>query len=567
MTTLMFRRLPRRYTAMALVTELREHVDRSSVDFVYLPFSTRTADNLGFAFVNFVDEDTASTILKAMDGKQWKLVQTSRSMTVVPAYIQGFRSNLEHCAQTVEPGAKENHLPLIFRDGELIPFHVAIQRFLNEQVGSTSAQNGNGSSIRQHTVMSKASATNLGVASACLAAEHGAPHVMTPPSASMLARLSGPSGLAEQVSVRRGEGLRGPLACHAQSATAGSVSASLMSWTEPSPALQTSFSAVSHAVASDSAGSFPHQWQQQQQQQQRQQQQQQQPACIQQQGGHPQGSIGAPLGSSSASVPARLSGLAGFEQVSAQRRAGMERPTCHVHDVTLGIATSSSAYSSQAPPVLQTFFDAGSHGVAAACGTSQQHLQQHARIQELDHAQGSHGSFQGMTPALASMPASLSGPSVLAAQAFDGRGAGWEGPSCTAHNATLENVSLSSANRSELPLALQASLGAVPHGAASCGVAQQQLQQQVGHAQGSNTDIASRGDGGLLLPETNFQAQTPQSTITPSSFSGPSDPSATACTSGQSMPLGTPVAERTRELLLKLIEKYQGSSAHRNQQT
>lgn len=115
---------------MALVTELTEHVRRSAIDLVYLPFSTRTADNLGFAFANFVDTETANSVLKAMDGQPWKLVKTTRSTVVLPAHIQGFHNNLEHCAGTIAPVATGIHLPLIFHDGEEIPFHAAVQTYL-----------------------------------------------------------------------------------------------------------------------------------------------------------------------------------------------------------------------------------------------------------------------------------------------------------------------------------------------------------------------------------------------------------------------------------------------------
>jgi len=131
-TTLMFRNLPRRYTANALANELAEHVHRSAIDFLYVPFGTRASDNIGFAFVNFVDPETATMIQRVLNGKPWSLVRASRPITILAAHIQGFYNNLAHCAKAITPDAAAIHLPWIFENGEPVAFAVAVQRCLGQ---------------------------------------------------------------------------------------------------------------------------------------------------------------------------------------------------------------------------------------------------------------------------------------------------------------------------------------------------------------------------------------------------------------------------------------------------
>mmetsp|Transcript_9491 Transcript_9491/g.23896 ORF Transcript_9491/g.23896 Transcript_9491/m.23896 type:complete len:404 (-) Transcript_9491:304-1515(-) len=139
-TTLMFRNLPRRYTANALAKELEAYVHSSAYDFLYVPFTKCVSDNIGFAFVNFVDADTAATIQHVLDGKPWRLVKATRPITILAAHIQGLRCNLAHCVATIAPYADAIRLPWIFENGEQIPFSVAVQRHLGRQRGMPSAR-------------------------------------------------------------------------------------------------------------------------------------------------------------------------------------------------------------------------------------------------------------------------------------------------------------------------------------------------------------------------------------------------------------------------------------------
>jgi len=126
-TTLMFRHLPRKYTAWDLLSVLEQHVTRAALDFVYIPWDGTSTNNMGFAFVNFVDAPTASMMFAMMQGTVWPKDSRMRQVRIVPSLVQGAAANLARYRDTV----KEPNLarcPLIFNGGTEIPLHIALRR-------------------------------------------------------------------------------------------------------------------------------------------------------------------------------------------------------------------------------------------------------------------------------------------------------------------------------------------------------------------------------------------------------------------------------------------------------
>lgn len=62
---------------------------------------------------------------------------------VIPSHIQGFCENLAHCARSIAPNASDVHLPLIFHNGQQIPFRTALQEYLGKQTSTESAMKRN----------------------------------------------------------------------------------------------------------------------------------------------------------------------------------------------------------------------------------------------------------------------------------------------------------------------------------------------------------------------------------------------------------------------------------------
>lgn len=126
-TTLMIRNLPRRFTAWDLVAELELYMRRSAFNFVYVPWDRKNSNNMGYAFVNFTETNSAALAYSSMEGQEWRLGARARLMKLVPAHVQGLAQNLGRYAEQGEaPDA--GHFPLVFLDGSPVLLEEALRR-------------------------------------------------------------------------------------------------------------------------------------------------------------------------------------------------------------------------------------------------------------------------------------------------------------------------------------------------------------------------------------------------------------------------------------------------------
>lgn len=97
-TTLMIRNIPNCYTQRELISELESSGFRGSFDFLYLPVDKGTLSNVGYAFVNFVDHDSAMRCMRVFHHYRFKRHKTSsgKVATVSVAHLQGLEENLKH---------------------------------------------------------------------------------------------------------------------------------------------------------------------------------------------------------------------------------------------------------------------------------------------------------------------------------------------------------------------------------------------------------------------------------------------------------------------------------------
>jgi len=134
-TTLMFRHLPRKYTARDLEAILEQHVTSAAFDFVYVPWDRNSSSNMAYAFVNFVDLPTARMITATMNGSIWPNDPRMREMKIIPAKLQGFEANLMRYYNSVADPVL-SHCPLIFRKGQQMPFQAAVQDVVQAQAAA-----------------------------------------------------------------------------------------------------------------------------------------------------------------------------------------------------------------------------------------------------------------------------------------------------------------------------------------------------------------------------------------------------------------------------------------------
>jgi hypothetical protein len=128
-TTLMIRNMPRSYTAEAIMCELKTVSPRSQYDFVYLPWDNRRGSNISYAFLNFVDHESALRAFFALSGRMWSLVRTMKTCRVATAHIQGLPENLAN--YVANSGIQDDcpHTPTVFHNGKRVDLRLAVRLF------------------------------------------------------------------------------------------------------------------------------------------------------------------------------------------------------------------------------------------------------------------------------------------------------------------------------------------------------------------------------------------------------------------------------------------------------
>jgi len=102
-TTMQIRNIPNRCTR----EEVLQHVDgmgfAESYDLFHMPMDKKRKSNLGYAFINFLKPETASTFVKSMKGTVvvGERVQQSckKACTVAPAAVQGLESYIKNLVE------------------------------------------------------------------------------------------------------------------------------------------------------------------------------------------------------------------------------------------------------------------------------------------------------------------------------------------------------------------------------------------------------------------------------------------------------------------------------------
>jgi len=93
-TTLMIRNLPCRVTSAVLVEEIHQKGFAGRYDFVYVPPSHRPKTNLGYAFVNLMDEADEEAFKLAFDGFRFDGTTSRKVCVVQRAHHQGIVAQL-----------------------------------------------------------------------------------------------------------------------------------------------------------------------------------------------------------------------------------------------------------------------------------------------------------------------------------------------------------------------------------------------------------------------------------------------------------------------------------------
>lgn len=99
-TTLMIRGIPCKFSQNALLSMIDEAGLRDKYDFFYLPFDAQKDANLGYAFINFVDQQSAEHCTGIFTGVQLSPWRSPKRCSISPATIQGLPHLREHFHRT-----------------------------------------------------------------------------------------------------------------------------------------------------------------------------------------------------------------------------------------------------------------------------------------------------------------------------------------------------------------------------------------------------------------------------------------------------------------------------------
>ena len=95
-TTVCLRNVPNNYTRQMLLELLEEHKLSGHFDFLYLPCDFHRHANLGYAFVNLVDEESVTLFWKAFDGfTEWALPTAKVGRVSFSGPHQGLLAHIE----------------------------------------------------------------------------------------------------------------------------------------------------------------------------------------------------------------------------------------------------------------------------------------------------------------------------------------------------------------------------------------------------------------------------------------------------------------------------------------
>lgn len=119
-TTVMLRNLPNNYTRSMLIHLLDDHGFLGKYDFLYLPIDFDRKANLGYAFVNLVDQDEVETFWSTFDGfGSWSFPSSKVCQVSWSGPKQGQKAHVDRYKNSpvMHKSVPDEYKPMIFSQG------------------------------------------------------------------------------------------------------------------------------------------------------------------------------------------------------------------------------------------------------------------------------------------------------------------------------------------------------------------------------------------------------------------------------------------------------------------
>lgn len=128
-TTVMIQSLPWSFTEETMLREIDALCGQASYDFFYMPWNMKRDTSSGYAFVNFTKPADALKCATQLTGHKFESdSKTIKPCIVLPANVQGLKSNLEFYRNRVVCASDNLHAPMVFENGKRIDFREATDR-------------------------------------------------------------------------------------------------------------------------------------------------------------------------------------------------------------------------------------------------------------------------------------------------------------------------------------------------------------------------------------------------------------------------------------------------------
>ncbi|CAJ1392500.1 unnamed protein product [Effrenium voratum] len=124
-TTVMLRNLPNNYTRDMFLALLDEQGLGNAYDFVYLPCDFYRDANLGYAFVNLVDQAAVQEVWRIFDGfSEWSLPSAKVCQVKWSGPHQGLKAHVDRYKNSpvMHRSVPDEYKPVIFQNGVRKPF-------------------------------------------------------------------------------------------------------------------------------------------------------------------------------------------------------------------------------------------------------------------------------------------------------------------------------------------------------------------------------------------------------------------------------------------------------------
>lgn len=112
-TTMMFRGIPCSFTQEALICLIDDAGFKNKYNFFYLPRDGNRSSNLGYAFINFVDQQSAENCKATFEGVPLSPARSQKTCTISAADIQGLPSLWKHFRCTAV--SRGSHGPMFLK--------------------------------------------------------------------------------------------------------------------------------------------------------------------------------------------------------------------------------------------------------------------------------------------------------------------------------------------------------------------------------------------------------------------------------------------------------------------